>query len=399
MKINLSSLNYFYILLSIIWIPLQKSIFVIDGAGRSLIFFTIITSLLNLSDKKSRRLIYSKPIIFWGIWVIYSICNSYLKGFHLEGSITNFFIFQLLLPYLVMLITARELIINKKKIIRFFIIVFLTHFILTFLAYGNKLFDPTLRSTDSFVNVLALNMIFLIFFSSLMYANRWFKLRHALVLTSLVLFIILLTQTRKALGASMIFIVFFLLSKVKFSLLNLFKTSIFSVSLYFGFIFLLNNSEIGERLTEIEEVGIKGNTTNYEWLNFLGDRILFYIEGWDLFLQNPFTGIGLTNFSYISDFEIVIHSEYMVQLTENGIIGVFLFMLFNVFIVKKLINSLNNTKLNSHLSLILLGGVTGILFINFTAWTYAFPQYFAVFGVIIGYNFLNKQKIIKTNIN
>ena len=89
----------------------------------------------------------------------------------------------------------------------------------------------------------------------------------------------------------------------------------------------------------------------------------------------------------------------MVQLTESGIIGVFLFLLFNVFIVKDLINSVNNDKLKRQLSFILLGGITGILFINFTAWTYAFPQYFSVFGVIIGYNFLNKQKIIKTNIN
>ena len=94
MKINLSSLNYFYIFLSIVWIPLQKSIFVIDGAGRSLIFFTIIISLLNFSNKKSRKLIYSKPIIFWGIWVIYSICNLYIKGYHQEDSIINFFLFQ-----------------------------------------------------------------------------------------------------------------------------------------------------------------------------------------------------------------------------------------------------------------------------------------------------------------
>jgi hypothetical protein len=33
----------------------------------------------------------------------------------------------------------------------------------------------------------------------------------------------------------------------------------------------------------------------------------------------------------------------------------------------------------------MLGAIVAILFINFTAWTYSFPFYFAVYGTVIGF--------------
>ena len=161
-------------------------------------------------------------------------------------------------------------------------------------------------------------------------------------------------------------------------------------------IFLLENSIIGKRIQEIKAVGESANSSDIEVLSFLGDRAYFYIEGWRLFNTSPITGIGLTNFIHKAEHSIIIHSEYMVQLVENGIIGFVIFLIFIIILGKGLIRNVRKNKKETKYFVFLLGGFLGIMFICFTAWIYSFPQYFAFFGVAIGYiklaDFDNRQK-------
>ena len=82
----------------------------------------------------------------------------------------------------------------------------------------------------------------------------------------------------------------------------------------------------------------------------------------------------------------------MAQLTENGIIGFSLFIMFYYMIFMGLREIHRKFDLNRKTYYILISGFFSIVFINFTAWTYAFPQYFAVFGVIIGFILLTKHQ-------
>ena len=129
----------------------------------------------------------------------------------------------------------------------------------------------------------------------------------------------------------------------------------------------------------LEEDAATYNTTDYGILSLLGDRAFFYIEGWELFMQHPVCGIGINNFMTVADYPMPIHSEYMVQLVENGLIGSIIFLAFVIFL----------WRTSNHISDIrfrrtALGWVLCVLFISLTSWIYDMPQFFIVFGLIIG---------------
>ena len=95
------ALNYFYILLVILWEPLNKTIILFDSKGRIIVFLTIVVFLLNfITNRRFQRLFFSKPIIFWGIWVIYSCINLKITGY--QGELPFFFniTLNILVPFL-----------------------------------------------------------------------------------------------------------------------------------------------------------------------------------------------------------------------------------------------------------------------------------------------------------
>ena len=142
---------------------------------------------------------------------------------------------------------------------------------------------------------------------------------------------------------------------------------------------------MGERLQNITETGKIFNTTNTQSFNYLGDRAYFYIQGTTIFLENPITGIGLNNFTQVNQSNYRLHSEYMVQITEGGVVGSSFFLLFNLWILLNLFKSYKDKSDLQTIILVLLGGFAAILFINITAWTYQFSHYFICFGIIISY--------------
>ena len=57
-------------------------------------------------------------------------------------------------------------------------------------------------------------------------------------------------------------------------------------------------------------------------------RAIQYEFGYEKFLENPYFGIGLNNYKQFDGYNLVLHSEYLVQLIENGLVGFILFFLF-----------------------------------------------------------------------
>ena len=149
---------------------------------------------------------------------------------------------------------------------------------------------------------------------------------------------------------------------------------------------MMENTVLGERFLAGEENSDKFIPYQFRdnwFFNFVGDRAGYYIRGWQYFIDNPWTGIGLTNFMVYDYVHHVLHTEYMVQLTECGIIGTTLYLLFMGCIAYNLFYVF--FKIEKRETLIYAGMYGAVLFISFTAWTYQFPIYFIVFGVIIGY--------------
>ena len=82
MRSHLQLLNYFYITIVILWEPLRKMVITFDASARTIIFLSIVVFLLNyLRNKRFKKLVFSKPFVFWGIWVIFSSINLYVKGY------------------------------------------------------------------------------------------------------------------------------------------------------------------------------------------------------------------------------------------------------------------------------------------------------------------------------
>ena len=127
--------------------------------------------------------------------------------------------------------------------------------------------------------------------------------------------------------------------------------------------------------------------TKYEdsiFLTLMGDRARQYVEGWLFFLQNPWTGIGLRKYaevnSYWQDSGGVLHTEYIVQLAECGIIGSILFLVFYFGMIKRLF-----TKESNSIKIVLRSTLLAIIAVNFVAWTYDSISYFIVYGMIYAF--------------
>jgi O-antigen ligase len=102
-----------------------------------------------------------------------------------------------------------------------------------------------------------------------------------------------------------------------------------SLGLFWG----LKDSIVVERL--ISAVEQTKNAKSEE--EMFDGRAVQYVVGFDVFKENFLFGIGLRNFSQIDRNGLVLHSEYLVQLVECGIIGTFLFLFFHIFIIRRLL--------------------------------------------------------------
>lgn len=388
MKLNLQIINYVYLSLAILWSPIQVGFLNIDGKGRILFAAAILVFFLNIRHSKHflEKDIFSKPAIFWGLWVIYSAINLQLNGYYVEIPYPFFIILKLFTPYLIMIIAAKETRRNPQKISKLFTIIFTIYAILTvtILMRGSEFYQG--RYLGELGNMGPLNAIYIIFFSSLLYVQKEIKLN---ILVPLIVFVFVVTAiaaTRKAFGAAYIMSLFLILSQFNFSVKKFVLLIIPVIGFYIGTNYAIENSSLGRRFQQGIEVGYEQNTSNIEALSLVGDRVIFYDKGWEVFKDNPATGIGLKNFKYQNYGNLSIHSEYMVQLAECGVIGSSLFLLFYFWLGKNILKQWwQNCGMVRPTIWILAGGYGAVIFINFTAWTYEFYQYFAAFGVMIGY--------------
>lgn len=238
------------------------------------------------------------------------------------------------------------------------------------------------RSENLLGNSLSLKACMMAFFTMFAHTKGWLNKKWLFILLTISLTSIFFAATRKAL-AGWIIIVFLPL----FTRFNLYKPADFlkMILLIAGFFFAYNhimeNTHLGERFYQIQEQGQKTNKTNIKALDILADRAIQYDLAWDQFLRKPYTGIGLRNFQVVTKFPYVLHSEYMVQLCECGIIGTILYMLFLGGIIAKIVKQ--NNKENNKVFFICLGAILCMLFISFTTWTYQGHAYFAMYGLIL----------------
>ncbi len=355
----------------------------VDGQGRILVFSTLLIMALNFYKfSRFREIAFSAPSFILLMLVIFSAVNLKVKGYHESYPFIYFFLLSLFKQYAVMLVAMFEAQKDPIKLCKFLLGIFLTYGLLAVTVLGGG--GSVGREIGALGNAAPLTVMYIVFFVSILHLGKAVKPKTVLVAISFVLIIIIAAATRKALGSVGIMLAFLLLSQIDLKLKNILLVTIATIILFFGASAIIENSMIGERFEKGVAEGEILNTSDIELLSLLGDRAVFYIGGWDVFVKHPLTGIGLRNYFHTTSRNYVLHTEYMVQLAENGLIGFILFMSFNYWYLSNLLAMWLKSQTNRKVMIVLTGGILSILFISLTAWIYSFPQYFIVYGVVAG---------------
>jgi len=132
------------------------------------------------------------------------------------------------------------------------------------------------------------------------------------------------------------------------------------------------------------------NTSRY-------DRIQMYIEGWHFFVQNPITGIGLGNYTYLSSFGRYSHSDYMETLSTTGGVGAFLYFTIYVILWLRLRRIARNTR-DPHIQYavgVIKALLVTALFLGLGVPNFLSVHYWFLIAGVIGYTYGLKNELRK----
>lgn len=398
-KSDISRFNQAYLFLSIVWPPLQTYFLHVDGAGRTIFALSVLALILNSFALGSQaKMLHSSAFRSWMCLLVFSIVNSMIKGFVAEGGAFSFFKTNYINPFAFLYVLILELDWDMDKGLRV-----LFYALLTYVLLGVSGMEMIIRGdyermmAEGLGNLLPLHATCLVFVSGLLYRRQRLSVIVFWLVVALAIYVTVLSGTRKALGAILILLAGVILrgnDGKGHNVMYFVRIALFLLALYWGADYILDNTMIGERFAgTADESGIEltdNESANVILNTLLGDRVVQYEIGYTLFRQHPLTGIGITNFIPVSGFPYRLHTEYMVQLCENGIIGFSLLMLFYFLIIMNLLR--RRTKYGENITLLMFG-LFAILFLNVTAWTYCTTFGMIFYGILIVYAYSNKTDV------
>lgn len=372
-----SKLNGFYLGLIVLW-PVLQNLIGVDGKGR--IPFVVTLAFFVYSFISNCNRLFVKPLLIWWIWVVYALVNTfYIQGTLMpQDQIVGFCTYIVAGPLLAYCI------IEESRMHRVQISKYTGYVILLYLICA--LMIP--RTNDdgygisAFGNIVPISIVFLIFVFAVRFVHKDITLKTFCIITGLAVFFIFICATRKAFGGMVIVLLFTYLSKVqKLSFKAILIPFLAGLLVYILSDYILS-SNLWVRFSDAGNESIVGEYKDNLFLSLMDDRAIMYVTGWDIFLDNIWFGIGLRNFLNLGYYAYTLHTEYMVQLTECGIIGFTLFFYFYLRMAKGLFKSL---RLHTNESLVYWGGYLTIVFMSFTTWTYNQPIFWVCIGFILSY--------------
>lgn len=385
--------NIVYLFFMVLW-PLIQSEFLggLDGAGRIGWFLMIMAGFVN------GKSLFQVPkiMLIWGVWILYNIILSQIKGFE-PGVNLPFPIWvmnSLIKPFITMLVAYNAFRQDSGKTVKLLFycwFVFVAIGLVTMQAHIRDVMGEDItRQSNEMGNHFINASVFLLMFAFYSLNKGFIKINIFIVACLIEILAIVLSGSRK--GMLSIFIIFFMSyvgKKTDMSMKQLVRISFIAMIAYQVVQIIMTYTIVGLRI----QAGLEENEYEDNWfLSKMGDRAFMYDCGWDLFLEHPLTGIGLLNFRLQNalGIDLVLHSEYMVQICECGIIGSILFLIFYYGMAKRIIQLLISGE-NKQDTFVLLATFVGFLMMSFFAWTYTSIYYFVFFGFIYAVYDNNKQ--------
>lgn len=373
---SVAILNLFFIFLSIIRQPLQLAYLPFDNRGRILFLLSIVCVVLSYNSfRKYKQIFQSWPFRLWTMLVLFSWFNTIVKGFNYEFGAIAYFRHEFVDMYIFLVITMVELCKDKSRCLK---VILVAQAVYVFICLANGMIqgNEDRFGMEGIGNLLPLTVFSSSVVVSVLYVEKRFKANSLefYAIMSLFLLVLLLSQSRKAFAAVLVVVIGIVLSKVqKVSFRSIVVLLLSSVVLYLGVSQIMESSAIGERFDKELDASyyaqIFDNPVVNDFANsFLGDRAIQYFYAIESFTNHPLTGIGLNNYEHLSYNLIALnlHSEYMTQLCENGLVGIVLSLLMYILIFR----GLNQQHKRGQNISVFVFGFLALLFVNFTAWTY-----------------------------
>lgn len=379
----------FIVFFTIIWEPLRVFYVHVDANGRFVMMLLVTGCLMSM--KQFIKHSFNSILGIYALLSIYIIINALIKDTPAVWGTPFVIIRNVISPVLLMYLIIGMAQYSLDKTLR---VVIVAMYIFSLLCGLNDVAQEERLGTDINANTIALNAMFCIWVIVFYHIRSRISLIWTILLSIYPTYLIFQTGSRTALAVGMLVIIASTIVNTKAKASSYFKLIIFGIIVYYAFIYIMENTLVGERLA--------GTTTqsegkNYETgtiLDVFGDRGYQYYVSWPYFLDNFWTGLGLRKWIAHSPTGHVFHSEYLVQYCENGIIAFVLYMLFFYKMIMGLIKSKKYyVSYKNDINFILVA-IAGIMVINLFYWSFNQYQFFVFYGLALAFC-IGKQNIVK----
>lgn len=373
----------------------------IDKGHRIVFLIEILTLVFLYNSNKSFKKVFCYDLnIVWFILIFYHWINCMIQNVPCENGYYLIF-YPIFSSFIILVLSCYLYLQNPYKASIVFSIGFLSYVFLGVMS-GNYIEDSSgnVRLTGSIhMNQLGQAAGFSLFMLLILKQYiRKSSLMKMLLLSTLPLYGIIHSGSRNALIILLIVVFAMLLTRVlsyRISVKFVVYLLMLGIVAYFSIDFLVEHTTAGQRLLETTEQAEMQDIMYHTgtFFDLLGDRGWYYYVGFLNFIDNPILGIGMWNFKYYNNASFPLHTEYMVHITEGGIIAASLYFYFIYRIAKGLIRI--NIRQRTELGVILGLWFVSYLIVCFTARAFFYYQFYVIMGIAIAVimKYDTKQKL------
>lgn len=352
-------------------------------------------ALIYMNRPDFRRIIFSWPLFIWLALTVFHLANGFyhkVPGVDFVDILHGFKIYSCIAIFTYWFQrdfwgTVKELLITFG----FYMVV--ASFVCDFGDEDEGRMSGAIYATQ-LGQTVAMAVIYIVLWA---YYNHY-KVIKTLVLSAIPLFFIILAQTRNPMMMVIIIIIGYLyavnLSNGNINLkLHLKVLLSIAAVLALAYVFV-KDSGLGNRLSNVsvqyrDTYQYQQYSTGTIFDLIVGDRLIYYIVGFSLFLRSPIIGIGMWNYRYITGGVYPLHSEYMVHLCEGGIIALTLWLSFIIIVLRRILLF----KTDNGIKQIALMGLAAILFCGIYAREFFYEFFYPAYGLFLALYYHKNESV------
>lgn len=358
----------------------------------SLPFFHTLTELFRFAVSfgalfvlliRAKGILFTVPVSVYLIWTIYVYVKNLIMGYGGWGSPL-----QMYLGFVSSSICLFSCVYSYRKneaaTIRVIIAALYIFCIYTLLAMrnGSVGFEEERLGGDLInANAVGIRASLIFFFVIIQYLKKRLEVWKVILLLIIPFMIVMLSGSRTAFAIMILFASIIIFQK-KVGFTSTIRKLLLIIVTYLAYGYIMDDTLVGERLaktsTQVENSSLATGT----FWDVLGDRGFQYYVGLPHIYDNFLFGIGSGNAVFkIPEMDNVFHSEYLIQLIENGTIAAILYFYVYFWIIKGAVKLKSNVPLIITFKRFILISMIALLF----ACLVTRISYYGMYSCVIAY--------------